>query len=150
MQSLQATDVQHTINKYLGLLPCTSGTELLLPRFLCWWYTTSLKKKQPKTTFYFIIREFDRVSVYPFGFNSYLLYEPLFHFWQIGVCFPSSMVCNENKQKDLLISLVNSRPHLGQMDCSVQHESSSLAQAEKRGGKAVHCKLSFLMKSAWL
>lgn len=60
------------------------------------------------------------------------------------------MVCNENKQKDLLIPLVNSRPHLGQMDCTVQRESSSLAQAEKRGGKAVHCKSSFLMKSAWL
>lgn len=45
---------------------------------------------------------------------------------------------------------MNPRPHLGQMDLTVRHETSSLAPAAKRGGKAVHCKSSVLMKSAWL
>lgn len=73
MQSLQATDVQHTINKYLGLLPSTSGTEFYCPGFYFGDIQHHLKKKKkkPQTTFYFIIREFDRISVYPFGFNSY-------------------------------------------------------------------------------
>lgn len=59
-------------------------------------------------------------------------------------------MCKENKQRALFIPQESPRPHFGQMDCLVRHETSSLAQAEKRGGKAVHCKSSFLMKSAWL
>lgn len=59
-------------------------------------------------------------------------------------------MCKENKQRDLFTPRKSPRPHLGQMDRTVQHETSSLAQAEERGGKAVHCKSSFLMKSAWL
>lgn len=53
-----------------------------------------------------------------------------------------------NKQRDLFTPRESPRPHLGQTDRTVQHETSSQAQAE--GGKAVHCKSSFLMKSAWL
>lgn len=46
-------------------------------------------------------------------------------------------MCKENKQRALFTPRESPRPHFGQMDCPLLHETSSLAQAEKRGGKAV-------------
>lgn len=53
MQSLQATDVQHTINKYLGLLPSTSGTEFYCPGFYFGDIQHHLKKKKKNPKLHF-------------------------------------------------------------------------------------------------
>lgn len=109
-----------------------------------------LKTLMTTTSNYLSIREF--YSILKFIHMGLILtsFMTIFFLSNKSVAISLVWLCAVKINSDVFIPLVNSRPQLCQMDLTVQHEASSLAQAEKRGGKAVHCKSSFLMKSAWL